>query len=59
MVFENVRSLTIIFIFGIGENSYCTPTDQHARPDKPTSLIWSVWSMAQSARELSVRDLCT
>ena len=59
MVFENVWSLTIIFIFGKGENSYCTPTDQHARPGKTTPLIQSVWSMALSARQLSARDLYT
>ena len=32
-----------------GENSYCTPVDQHVWPDKTTPLLQSVWSMAPSA----------
>ena len=35
--------------FGIGENSYCTPTNQHAWPDKTTPNLQSAWSMALSA----------
>ena len=30
-------------------NSDCTPTDQHAWPNKTTPLLWSAWSMALSA----------
>ena len=35
--------------FGIGENSYCIPMDQHAWPDKSAPLLRNVWSMALSA----------
>ena len=34
--------------FGIGENSYCILTDQHAWPDKANPLHQSVWSLALS-----------
>ena len=37
-----------LYQFGIEENSYCTPTNQHAWPDKTTPLLWSVWSSALS-----------
>ena len=39
--------------------SYCTPTDQHAWPDKTTPLFQSAWSMTLSAItvDMSVSDL--
>ena len=35
-------------VSGIGESSFCTLMDQHARPNRTTPLQ-SVWSMALSA----------
>ena len=42
--------------FGIGENSYCTPTNQHAWPDR-TLLLQSVWSKALSATTVEGEQL--
>ena len=63
----NKRVGNFLYQFGIGENSYCRPMDQHASLDKTILLLWSAWSMALSGmtveREqfinLFVRVKCT